>query len=274
MNYGTKKDHYEPLINDIKEYLFVTQYDFIKDYDLALFGAGASVFNKPYLEALDSYIHALGQRKNRPWFKQIIHKNALELFFEDALDKTFNDDVDYYLSSLRDQLISTYERIDMEERISVLRDDLETDVEAFEYNFDRFLQELKKLPNFHHDNSEYLNEIMFVDLVKSFIEGGCFEIVYRDLFDNHKQKTLTLEYEFKVWFRMEHTEGLMTFGSAGENNFRAFAKFKYQIFILNELIKSAIDYHDLQTDGFKWSVKDTLLALELIDSETYQRMGS
>ena len=267
----SKRMQYEPLLNEIKEYLPVTQYEYLKAHDIALFGAEYFVFNQYYITAINEYICAVGIRKNRPWAKNIESQNPLTLFYQSAISESFNQDVGLYLHELRDNLKRIYEMIDDEVNISTLTEELTNDAHELESNLDYFAYQTARTPHAFKDSYKK-NEKTFIGLVDAFLHGGSFDIEYNDISHNQTLTVLNINIPRPIFWRIEKEEGLESFGTAGENSFATFSKLKHEIFILNELIKGTFEYHDYMLYGFRWSIKSTLLFLGLIDNDIYRKM--
>ena len=267
-----RKTQYQPLLEEIKDHLSVTQIEYLKAYDIALFGADYLVFNQYYLGAIDEYLHYLGAHRNRPWSKEIDHKDALTLFFEQAIGDEYNSDVDLYLHELRDKLVRLSEMIEDEANISVLSDEIRDDANELEKNLNRFIGITQKQSASAKSKLQIKSEKIFIDIVKAFLHNGNIVIEYCDLSNNNKLTKLNINITRCVFYRASKDNGLQSFGSAGETSFASFAKLKYEIYRLNELIKETIDYYNYQSCGFKWSMKSILRALSLVDEETYKKI--
>ncbi len=267
-----RKNQYQPLLEEIKEHLPVTQIEYIKAYDIALFGADYLVFNQYYLGAINEYIHFIGAHRNRPWAKEIEHEDALYLFFNQAISDEYNNDVDLYLHELRDKLVHLSEMIEDEANISILSDEIREDANELEKNLNRFIEETQKGSSSAKSKLQIKSEKIFIDIVKAFLHNGNIVIEYCDLSNNNEITKLKISITRCVFYRASKDNGLESFGSAGETSFTSFAKLKYEIYRLNELIKETIDYYNYQSCGFKWSMKSILRALSLVDEETYKKI--
>ena len=254
---------FEPILLEIKQYLPVSQYECIKEYDEALFGVSYKTLGKYYLTAVNEYVRFKGQHYNRPWVSLVNKDNPIDyLLLKEDIDETFFSDAFLYLNQLRNSLTWFYEAYEEGISIGDLLEIVEQGARQLEKNYNRFVEETSKVEN----------EKTFISVVGTFIHGGSLAINYFDIKD-HKPATLNIELESNVWTRIKSDGRLSTFGEASDVNFAFYGQYLFYFYVLNEIINTALDYHDYSQDGFSWSVKETLLALDLIDQDTYNRMG-
>ena len=216
--YSERKKLYQPLFNQLKDYLHIASLPYFKEHDEALFNAPKEILNQEFYSAIDSYIFYVGNHRNRKWVIQIKNESPIELFLNGSVSSEFDIDFLRYATDLLNKLMDLYSDIEEGCQLSDLREDLYSDANELEKNFERFASQIKE------SSSE--EEKMFARITNAFIRGG---------------DTDGFSFTTKVWKYIDYE--LPSFGEADDPQFATYALLKHRLYIFNDAIKSKLDYH-------------------------------
>ena len=154
-----RKELFQPLFQALKDYLSITQVDYLKEHDIALFGAPSEVFDKYYLEVIDAFIRFISNHQNRAWISEIRDRSPVDLFL--SCEGSYEFDIDFlrYTGDLFNAFKDMQDKIDESCKLSELRELLEKDAEELKKNLKRFSPSTKEEKEYFDLAGEYLKLI-------------------------------------------------------------------------------------------------------------------